>query len=199
MVGLGILGGTFDPVHYGHIQLAQAALDNLGLRQIVFVPAADPPHKQNQAITPAQHRVAMLKLALVNKPAFSVSLVDVDRPGPHYSIEMIALLQQTYQLGPAQSFFIVGADSLIDLPTWHKPEVLLGLCRLVVAHRPGYQPDVAHLAKQLPGLRTSLLWLEMPETPLSATTVRQKLELGQALTNDVPPSVWAYIQDHQLY
>jgi nicotinate-nucleotide adenylyltransferase len=194
----GIFGGTFDPPHRGHLQVANHAWRQLKLTQVLFIPAGDPPHKQGRTITPAAHRVAMLGLALQNQTHFKVSLVDVTRPGPHYSIDTLRLVQSAHAITPEHCFFIIGADSLADLPTWHQPERLLSLCQLVVAPRPGYKPDMAALQAQFPGLSQRLLWLNMPPVALAATDLRHGRE-GQSMAEAVLPAVAAYMAQHQLY
>ena len=204
VVRLGILGGTFDPIHRGHIAIAQASYKALLLDKVLFVPAGDPPHKQDQHVTPAHHRVAMVDLAIKMAPYFVLSRVDVDRPGPHYATDMLARIQNRYGVTPKTTFFIIGTDSLIDLPTWHNPALLLTQCQLAVIHRPGYQPDLSELSKHLPEIEACVCWVEMPATAISSTKLRQKLaDQGQltpnALTKVLPVSVLAYIAEHNLY
>ena len=199
LVKLGILGGTFDPVHNGHLQIARAAYDALNLSQVLFVPAGDPPHKQGRPITEAKHRLRMLELALSCRPQFAVSTVDLDRPGPHYTVDTVALLRSSYELSNIGCYFIIGSDSLVELPTWHNPAGLLSLCKLAVIYRPGYLPDLAQLQQQLPDLPDRVVWVEMPAIPISATQIRTQLACGKTSLSAIPAPVQKYIQAHSLY
>ncbi|HLZ08073.1 MAG TPA: nicotinate-nucleotide adenylyltransferase, partial [Chloroflexota bacterium] len=127
---IGILGGTFDPIHLGHLVVGENSWFQLGLDHVLFVPAGDPPHKRGRAISPAADRVAMIEAAIRDNPHFRVSRVDVDRAGASYSVDMVRALRAEY--GPETSFFfIVGNDSLVDLPSWRDPAILLELCQVV--------------------------------------------------------------------
>jgi nicotinate-nucleotide adenylyltransferase len=196
---VGILGGTFDPIHLGHLLMAESAREILELRQVLFVPAGDPPHKQELPITPACHRQAMVELALAHNPFFELSPVDLDRSGPHYSTETVQLLQKRYDLPPELCYFIIGSDSLQDLPTWHRPAELIKICRLAVARRPGSVPDLTSLEATLPGLSDQLTWVEMPLVGISASDIRARVRAGQSIRYQVPDGVGEYIQKHQLY
>jgi nicotinate-nucleotide adenylyltransferase len=196
---VGILGGTFDPIHLGHLLMAESAREILELRQVLFVPAGDPPHKQELPITPACHRQAMVELALAHNPFFELSPVDLDRSGPHYSTETVQLLQKRYDLPPELCYFIIGSDSLQDLPTWHRPAELIKICRLAVARRPGSLPDLTSLEASLPGLSDQLTWVEMPLVGISASDIRARVRAGQSIRYQVPQEVGEYIQKHQLY
>ncbi len=199
VVKLGILGGTFDPIHNGHLELAQAVAQSLALPMVVFVPVGDPPHKQRQPITPAAHRLRMVELALAERPKFAVSRVDVDRPGPHYSVDTVRLLRGKYNVAAEDCYFILGADTLMGLPSWYKPGQLLELCRLAVVHRPGYHPNLSLLAKRLPGVRAKITWVAMPDVFISATAVRHRVAQGLSIAQYVPARVARYIAQHNLY
>ncbi len=199
VVTIGVLGGTFDPIHQGHLALAESAQQTLALSKLLFVLAGDPPHKQDQPITLSEHRLHMLELALADQPKFEISLVDLNRPGPHYTVDTIILLRQAYDLSDQACFFIIGADSLLDLPTWYQPAHLLAQCRLAVAHRPGYQPDISVLARQFPMLPQRVTWLPMPQMPISATVLRQRIRVKQDIRGLVPRAVAEYIQEKCLY
>jgi nicotinate-nucleotide adenylyltransferase len=196
---IGLLGGTFDPIHLGHLLLAETARDTLGLQRVLFVPVADPPHKHKRQITPAVHRQAMVELALESNSSFELCLVDLERPGPHYSTDMVRIIRQHLDIGPDASYFIIGGDSLKDLPTWHRPEMLIRLCRLAVVHRPGYQPDISDLAAKLPGLGERLIWVEMPVVGISASDIRSRVRAGRSIRYQVLAEVGQYIQAHRLY
>ncbi|HLY65289.1 MAG TPA: nicotinate-nucleotide adenylyltransferase, partial [Chloroflexota bacterium] len=149
---IGILGGTFDPIHYGHLVAGEEVRCALGLERILFVPAARPPHKVDYKVSPAELRLEMVRLAIADNPAFEVSTVDVDRAGYSYTVDTVAMLQE--RLGPhAELFFILGEDALADLPTWHHPEKLLQMCQLIAVNRPGYHSfSLRLLDRQLPGV-----------------------------------------------
>jgi len=197
MERLGLLGGTFDPLHVGHLILASIAADALALEVVWFVPAADPPHKQGRAITPARHRLAMLALGIAGDSRFALSTIDVDRPGPHYSADMVALAQE--QAPQAALFFLLGSDSLADLPGWHRPDLLLGRCTLAVYRRPDAPVDMAALEARLPGLSERVIWVDGPGVSLSATAIRERARAGRSIRYLVPDSVRAYIEAHRLY
>jgi nicotinate-nucleotide adenylyltransferase len=195
----GILGGTFDPIHMGHLLLAETAREALELQRVLFVPVADPPHKQQRHITPAHHRQAMVELALKGNSRFELCLVDLERPGPHYSTDMVRLVRKRFDIGPDACYFIIGGDSLQDLPGWHRPEELITRCRLAVVHRPGYQPDISVLAAKLPELGRRLVWVETPVVGISASDIRTRVQRGQSIRYQVPEKVREYIKTHQLF
>lgn len=198
-MNLGILGGTFDPIHLGHLLIAEVAREALGLERVLFVPAGDPPHKQDQVKTPAYHRRAMVELAIAGNPYFELCPVDLERPGPHYAVDTVRLIRAQYRLAAEACFFIIGADSLQDLPTWHQPAELIGLCRLAVAHRPGYQPQTTALEQIMPGLGQSLNWVEAPLIGIAGAELRARLQAGQSIRYQTPDNVREYIHQHQLY
>jgi nicotinate-nucleotide adenylyltransferase len=196
---LGLLGGTFDPIHLGHLLMAETALDGLGLRQVFFVPAGDPPHKQDLAKTAARHRVAMVERAIAGHPCFALSRVDLERPGPHYTTDTVRLIRRQYRLSAEACFLIIGGDSLVDLPTWHNAPELVTLCRLAVAHRSGYRPDLAELEAVIPGLSARLDWVEMPLIGVSASDIRARVQAGRSIRYQVAEPVREYIEQNQLY
>ena len=195
----GILGGTFDPVHVGHLLLAETAREVLALQRVLFVPAGDPPHKQDVIKTPAHHRRAMVELAIAGNPCFELSLIDLERPGPHYTTDTVRLLRRQHDLSPEMCFFIIGGDSLVDLPTWHNASELITLCRLAVSHRPAYRPDLSVLEEQLPGVTRRLDWVEMPALGLEASVIRARVRAGQSIRYQVTESVRNYIEINRLY
>ncbi len=195
---VGILGGTFDPVHLGHLILAEEAQQQLGLRVVCFVPAADPPHKQGRKLAPAEDRVAMLARAVAGNPAFTVSRVDVDRPGPHYTLDMVRIFQR--ELPPdTQLYFLMGFDSLAELPTWHEPAALVAACHLVALTRPAVPLDWAHLEAALPGVRARVTLLDMPELEISSSELQARVRAGRSIRYLVPDAVCEYIQERGLY
>jgi nicotinate-nucleotide adenylyltransferase len=203
---LGILGGTFDPVHHGHLVAAEEARYQLELDRVLFVPAGEPPHKPKQPITAAHHRLRMLELAIGGRPGLAISRVDVDRPGPSYTVDSLQLLRTQWGSGPT-FFFIEGADSLADILTWHEPQRLIELCELAVVGRPGVELDrrnaarerVAHLEERLPGLAARLHWVQMPYLEISSSDLRSRVKAGRPIFGLVPPAVEAYIEEEGLY
>lgn len=196
---IGILGGTFDPIHVGHLLIAEATQDALQLEKILFVPAGDPPHKQQQKKSAVDHRVKMVELAIDSNSHFKMSRIDLNRPGPHYSIDTVQLLRTQYNISAEHCFFIIGGDSLADLPTWHNPETLINLCRLAVVHRPGYRPDVSQLEQVIPGVARRLNWVTAPAIDLAASEIRAKVRHRESIRYQVPDAVDNYIKQHGLY
>ena len=195
---VGVLGGTFDPIHIGHLILAEEAHYQLHLDALYLLPAGDPPHKQAQSITPVQHRLRMLELAIADIDYAHVSLIDVNRPGPHYTVDTIQLLLA--ELGPqANIYFLMGMDSLRDLPTWHKPQWLVDNCRLVALSRPNVAIDWPALEAALPGIHNRVSILEMPELEIASTTLRARVQRGEPIRFQVPQGVEVYITEHVLY
>ena len=195
---LGILGGTFDPIHIGHLILAEEAWHQLGLDKVLLAPAADPPHKRDQGKSPAEHRVRMVELAIADNPHLALSRVDVDRPGPHYTLDMVQLLLKQHCPG-VELYFLMGLDSLIDLPTWHKPLDLMQQCHLVAFSRPDADFDWTTLEAALPGIRSRVVLLPMPLLQISGSDLRTRVQQGRPLRYQVLPQVEQYIHEQQLY
>ena len=193
---IGIFGGTFDPVHIGHLAVAERACDELGLDEVVFVPALQPPHKPHRVISPIHHRVNMLELAIAGNPRFRWSDVDM-RPGePSYTVSMLQRMQD--EEPDAELAFIVGEDSLRDFGTWHQPERILELTRLVVADRPGVEVDES-VYEQLPRLRDRVDRFQAPLLEVSSTALRARVAAGLSIRYLVPTAVFAYIERNALY
>lgn len=199
LVRLGIFGGTFDPVHTGHLMIGEFVRDALGLDRLLFVPAGDPPHKQHLEITAAVHRRCIVERAIAGNPAFELCPVDLDRPGPHYSTETVGLIRAQYDVAADDCYFLIGGDSLVELPSWHRPNRLIELCRLAVVHRPDYTPDLAALERQVPGLSQRLDWIEFPLIELSSSVVRNRVRAGRSVRYQTPDAVIEYIEQHKLY
>lgn len=194
----GILGGSFDPPHYGHLALAETARVQLRLDGVFFVPVGEPPHKLERTMSPAEDRAAMTAAAIADNPAFTLSRVDLERPGPHYTVDMLALLRTQYPDTNAW-FLLMGEDSLHDLPTWYNPHGILEQASLAVMPRVGKCVDLAELVAALPSLTDRLVWLDAPPVNYSATDLRRRVCEGLPLRYLVPPSVEAYIREHGLY
>lgn len=184
---LGVLGGTFDPVHIGHLVLGEAAREQLDLDRVLFVPTGVQWRKAGREIAPAKHRVAMVQLAIRDNPAFQVSTLEVEKPGPSYTADTLEAL--TEQNPGAELFVVLGRDAYQDLPNWVRPERIRELATLVVAARGGEGASVAAPA----------VGLEMPEIGISATGIRARVAAGLSIRYLVPAAVEAYIRDHGLY
>lgn len=198
MTRLGILGGTFDPIHFGHLVIAEDARVYLGLAKVLFVPAFHPPHKTHRAYSTFEHRVRMVQLGIQGNKHFELSLIEAERPGLSYTVDTLRELQS--HLGQnAELYFIVGMDSLSNLTSWYRPAELLTRCRLVVAERAGYQADLATLEKAIPNLRQRLELIDTPELSISSTDLQRRLASGMAIRYQVPPSVEKYIRAQRLY
>lgn len=195
---LGVFGGTFDPVHYGHLVAAEEVRYRLRLDKVLFVPAGMPPHKLDHDITPTRHRLAMLELAIASNPGFALSRVDIDRHGPCYTVDTLALLHEEYGPG-TELFFLMGMDSLADILTWKDPERLIRLAWIVVVGRPGFQADVDELDKVLPGAAQRICIVDTPLMEVSSSDIRQRVREGAPIRYQVPEAVEAYIRAHRLY
>lgn len=194
----GILGGTFDPPHNGHLKIAAAARSALGLAQIVFIPAGQPPHKLDDPVSPAATRLAMLELALARHPDFVISRLELLRAGPSYTVDTLRELHQT--LGDdAEIYFIMGMDSLQNFHTWHQPQEIVKLCKLAVLRRPGFDVDLDTLEKQVPGVTASVVIIPGPEFDISASEIRARVRRGESIRGLVPPAVAAFIKTNRPY
>lgn len=194
----GVLGGTFDPVHIGHLILAEEARDQLDLSVVYFVPAGDPPHKRDRRLAPVAHRVRMAELAVAGNARFQVSRVDADRPGPHYTIDMVNIFKQQLPHG-GELYFLMGYDSLAELPTWHKPQELVAACHLVVLTRHDVPLDWNYLESRLPGIRERVTLLDMPELEIASHQIQARVRAGRSIRYLVPEAVCAYVRENGLY
>ncbi len=198
-MNLGILGGTFDPVHCGHLAIAEEAQRQIGLEEVIFVPAGHPYFKDPLGISPAPERLKMLELALVERVNFQISLLEIEREGPSYAVDTLLQLHERYGTGTGL-YFILGWDSLMSLPLWRDPEKLLALCRIVGAPRPGFfQPDLSQLENQLPGVTDNLIILKGPCLDISSSDIRRRVRLGLPFADRVPAGVAEYIREKGLY
>ena len=196
---IGVLGGTFDPIHKGHLVIAAEVVTRLNLDEILFIPAGQPWLKMDYPISAAEHRVQMVRLAIAGKPGFKLSTMEIERAGPTYTVDTIAQLQ--VQLGAGtELFFILGWDNLNELPQWREPSRLVKLCHLVAVPRPGYPlPDLNSLEAVIPGLTSSTIILDTPEIDISASEIRNRVAQGLSISHLVPKPVDNYIREHRLY
>ncbi len=193
---LGVLGGTFDPVHLGHLILGEAARQELALDRVVFVPAGQPWRKGGREISPGADRLQMLRLATAGNPAFEVSILEIDRPGPSYTEVTLEALQD--ENPGAELFFILGGDALTDFPHWHDPQRIAELATLAVAER-GDEALAGEAEVGLPGVHARLCHLRMPRVDINATAIRENGREGRSIRYLVPDAVAAYIEERGLY
>ncbi|MBA2372692.1 MAG: nicotinate (nicotinamide) nucleotide adenylyltransferase [Chloroflexi bacterium] len=199
---LGILGGTFDPIHIGHLAVAEEARDALGLERITFVPAGLPPHKTDRPVSGAAHRLAMVELAIAGNPAFSVNAIELERSGPSFSVDTLEALAAVARSAGHEPdlVFILSAEAFRSLHTWRDPARILALARLAVVPRGGYpEATVTSLADRFPGCEDRAVFLDGPRIRLSASDLRDRAARGRSIRYLVPDAVTAYIGDHGLY
>jgi nicotinate-nucleotide adenylyltransferase len=183
----------------GHLKVAEEARDRLNLAQTLFMPAGQPWLKLNNAISPAQHRLEMVRLAVADKPYFKLSTMEIERAGPTYTVDTIAELQTQLSAGD-EIFFILGWDNLTQFPHWHQPAKLIKMCRLVAVPRVDYPPpDLASLDVALAGLSQRVILLNEPHIDISASEIRRRVAQGLSIHHLVPEPVERYIKQHRLY
>jgi nicotinate-nucleotide adenylyltransferase len=195
---IGIFGGTFDPPHVGHLILAQEALMQLNLDQVLWVVTPFPPHKKTQKISPIQDRITMVLLAIKGNNKFRLSRVDIDRLPPHFAVDTVALLRKK---SPKDEFYyLLGEDSLNDLPTWHDPVKFVTICYGIgIMMRCGELLDTSKLEAILPGINNKLHFLETPLIEISGTDIRKRVETGNQFRYFLPDKIYHYILNHKLY
>jgi len=199
MSRIGLLGGTFDPVHFGHLILAETARDTLRLDKVYFIPAADPPHKLGNVIARAEDRIAMLRMAIDDNEAFAISLIDIERKGPDYTADMLEIARKQLLQPGDDLWFLMGLDSVIDFPNWRDPERIRQLARLAAATRPGYDIDWTPLEKALPGISHEVTLLPMPGVDIASNNIRRRILHGSSIRYLVPECVRQYITEQGLY
>ena len=196
---IGVLGGTFDPVHNGHLAIAEEARAYLNLNEVIFLPAGQPWMKSDRSISPAHHRMAMLALALQSRPHFKFSTIEIEHQGPSYSVNSIAELK-AQAVAPTDWYFILGWDNLSKIPQWKEPAKLLEMCFLTAVPRPGYErPNMKKLEAALPGISKKVILMDKPRLEISATDIRSKVAQGLPISGLVPPPVEEYIKENGLY
>ena len=201
MTRVGILGGSFDPPHAGHLMIAREAKERADLDAVLFIPAGEQWLKEGQDVAPATHRLAMTHLLVGSTPALEVSDIEVTRPGPTYTVDT---LQELRQSSPPDTeyFFILGEDSVTDLPRWHRPQELVTLCRFIAMPRVDGtgRPDLSAAYDAIPGLREKVSILEdAPRMNVSSSSVRKMMGSGDDLRGIVPDNIVKYITAHRLY
>ncbi|MFC1903189.1 nicotinate-nucleotide adenylyltransferase [Chloroflexota bacterium] len=198
-MNIGVLGGTFDPIHKGHLVLVEEARGRANLAEILFVPANLPWLKTDRSITPVEHRVEMVRLAIADNPYLKLSTVDIERGGPSYTVDTISDLQG--QIGAEDELFLIlGWDSLAELPQWHEASRLITMCHLVVVPRPSFpRPKLKSLDKSLPGTSKRVMLIDEPYIDIGASNIRERLAKGLSVLHLVPEPVNRYIKEHRLY
>ena len=199
---VGVLGGTFDPIHVGHVAVAHAARLELGLDEVLVIPAASPPHKMGLAMAPASDRLAMVELAVAGEDGLVASRIELDRPGPSWTVDTLTqLLDDAGASGRDIALtLILSADAFAGLPDWHDTERILGLARIAVAPRPGHAPpSLDRLPSNLRALAAGTAILAGPNVDVSATDIRRRVAAGLPIDGLVAPEVARYIEVHHLY
>ena len=199
-MNIGVLGGTFDPIHLGHLIVAGGTKAQLNLDEVLFVPAGQPWLKVNNYISTAEHRIQMVRLAIADKPYFKLSTMEIKRPGPTYTVDTIAELRDQLDVTD-KLFFILGWDNLVQLPQWREPARLIQVCHLVAVPRVGYPtPDLDSLEDDyIPGLSQNTTLVETPRIDISASEIRNRVAQGLSIHYLVPEPVEKYIKQHKLY
>ena len=196
---LGILGGTFDPIHLGHLLIAEQARATLGLDEVLFITAGQPWMKEGTPISDARHRLSMVRMAVGSNPFFHASALEIDRPGPTYTVDTLEELHHEAD-SDTQLYLVLGVDSLKTLSRWEKPERLLELCTLVAAARPGHAArDLGFIDDIQPGASQKVAQLDRPEVDISGTEIRRRVSHGLSVRYQVPENVERYIYSHGLY
>jgi nicotinate-nucleotide adenylyltransferase len=194
---VGILGGTFDPIHHGHLAIAEEAREALGLERVLFMPASLPPHKPGRPVTGPEHRLAMVRLAVAGNPAFEASDLEVRRGGVSYTVDT---LERIVADGVPRPWLILSSEALALLPTWREPRRILALARLAVVPRDGFDPlGPAWVEGAFPGAADRVTFLPGPLLPISGSVVRRRAHAGRSVRYLVPDAVAAYIAQHRLY
>ena len=195
---VGVYGGTFDPPHNGHLILAEAACTQLKLKRVIWVLTRRSPHKLDHSITPVEIRIQLLQAALVGNSNYDISRVEIDRPSPYYAVDTVRLLQYTF---PDEGLvYLMGGDSLNDLPSWHKPRDLVAACHAIgVMLRPGYTVDLDFLETKIPGLKEKIKWINIPPIEISASMIRKNIRQNLPYRKLLPASVAELIEKYKLY
>ncbi|WP_105617947.1 nicotinate-nucleotide adenylyltransferase [Vallitalea okinawensis] len=197
---IAVMGGTFDPIHYGHLVTAEAVRHQYNIDQVLFVPTGHPPHKRNRAITDAQHRYLMSILATETNPHFFVSRIEIDRQGLTYTIDTIKELKEQYRQD-TEIYFITGADAFLEIFTWKQAEELLEICNFIAATRPEYPKEdlVASIAQIEKNYRAKFNFIEVPALAISSSEIRNRVSSGEPIKYLLPEAVENYIEKYQLY
>ena len=199
-ISVGIMGGTFDPIHYGHLYIAECARRKFGLDKVLFIPTGLPVHKKREDILAPSHRIEMTRLAIDSNPYFELSTIEVDRPGPTYTVDTLEQLNNGTG-GREEYYFITGADAILEILTWKDVDRVFELCRFIAVTRPGYSFEVMN--RVLSGLtaekRKQILFYATTGILISSTEIRQRIILGEPVKYLLPEEVEKYIIKYDLY
>lgn len=199
-MNIGVLGGTFDPIHNGHLVMAEEARSWLNLSGVIFVPAGQPCLKEGVPISPVEHRVQMVRLAIADNPYFELATLEVERPGPSYMVDTMTELQGRLEAEEDELFLILGWDILTELPQWQEPSQLITLCHLVAVSRPDYpRPNLKKLEADIPGLSKRVVIMDKLDLDISASAIRDRVACGLSIRHLVPDPVNEYIKQQGLY
>ncbi len=198
MSRIGLMGGTFDPIHYGHLVTAEEAYVRFNLDKVIFIPSGKPPHKSDKKVSDGSHRFIMTQMATITNPHFDVSRIEVDEDGPTYTVDTLKKLKAG-EFSDSELFFITGADAIIEICTWKNPEELFSLCRFAAATRPGYvvSNELIESVKAFGADR--LDFFEVPALAISSTDIRQRMREGRPVRYLLPGEVISYIMKNRLY
>ncbi len=195
---IGVFGGTFDPPHIGHLVLAADALNQLKLDRVLWVLTPVPPHKQGQMISPVDQRLALVQAAIEGEARYKLSRVELDRPGPHYAVDSVRLLQE--QNPKAEFIYLLGGDSLRDLPMWYKPQEFIRLISgLGVMRRPGVDIDSEEMEDHLPGIMRKVCYFDTPLLDISSSAIRLRIGEGRPFRFFLSQPVFDLIQKNHYY
>lgn len=190
---IGLFGGTFNPVHNGHLEIARRVLNDFGLTKVIFIPSGNPPHKNREDLTDASHRLKMLELAIADEKRFEVSDIEIKREGKSYTLDTIKQIKEIYDEN-AVLYFISGADMALDLPKWKDPLKILELVRFIAVERPGFP-----LVKLPEEYRKKIIFVEGVSIDISSSDIRQRVKCGKSIKKFVPDTVEQYIKEHSLF
>jgi nicotinate-nucleotide adenylyltransferase len=195
---IGIFGGTFDPPHLGHLILGAEAHDQLQLDRLLWVLTPDPPHKQDQVISTLAQRIALVQSAIDDNPIFELSDIDIDRPGPHFAVDTVSILRNREP--DAELYYLIGGDSLHDLPAWNTPQELVRtVTAFGVMRRPGDEVDLSALDATLPGLSKKVRFVDAPLLEISSSQIRQRIQTGRPYRYYLPEKVYRLIEERRYY
>lgn len=197
MNNLGIMGGTFDPIHYGHLVAAEESRIEFDLKKIIFVPSGHPPHKKEKEVTLFQHRYLMTALAIATNPYFEVSSIEIEREGPSYAIDTINIFKEKYP--ESNIYFITGADAILQIITWHRTEELQRVCNFIAVSRPGYKLKEINTDLKNKFSFNNIFSLEIPALAISSTEIRRRVKNNKPIKYLLPEAVESYIYYKKLY
>ncbi len=198
MTRVGIFGGTFDPPHLGHLILASEAVEQLKLDHLLWMMTAMPPHKEYSNITPLEQRLELTRAAIAEFDQFELSTLEIDRPGPHYSVDTVALIKDAQP--DAEIYFLMGEDSLRDLPSWYEPEKLLAMCDgLGIMRRPGSEAVLLELESSFPNIGQKVTWFNTPLVDISSHDIRQRIKENRTYRFFIPEMVYKLIHEKKYY